>query len=318
MATMASSEHLKADGWGDVNEAADVTVRGEDHTSVVLRPNHPLILVRGTLHGCWPDQAALTPEQALDLADALRGMARRMGAREAAPAAKPAKARRRKAGAGEPGVIPTPPRDDDDREAIAEGDHHLYHPKAAAPDTTPNAIAGALADGASDDGLALNAGCGVIKVISGGQTGVDQAALRAAKACGLPTGGYAPKGWQTEDGPSPWLADYGLVECGRPGYPARTGDNVATADAVLWIGDMLSPGGRLTLRLARQRGLLESCYSSPEAMLPSLAADWLRLIFPGGGRLLVAGNRESTAPGIGAAAERVLIEVFNGVKCNRN
>jgi len=192
--TRASSEPLKADGWGDVNEAADVTVRGEDHTSVVLRPNHPLILVRGTLHGCWPDQAVLTPEQALALADALRGMARRMGAREAAPAAKPAKARKRKAGAdepgrvpaggeeypgyaesyaraageaaaldaaeraGEPGVIPTPPRDDDDREAIAEGDHHLYHPKAAAPDTTPNAIAGALADGASDDGLALNAG----------------------------------------------------------------------------------------------------------------------------------------------------------------
>lgn len=193
MATRASSEPLKADGWGDVNEAADVTVRGEDHTSVVLRPNHPLILVRGTLHGCWPDQAVLTPEQALALADALRGMARRMGAREAAPAAKPAKARRRKAGAGEPGrvpaggeeypgyaesyaraageaaaldaaeragepdVIPTPPRDDD-REAITEGDHHLYHPKAAAPDTTPNAIAGALADGASDDGLSLNAG----------------------------------------------------------------------------------------------------------------------------------------------------------------
>jgi hypothetical protein len=30
------------------------------------------------------------------------------------------------------------------------------------------------------------------KVISGGQTGVDQAALRAAKACGIPTGGWAP------------------------------------------------------------------------------------------------------------------------------
>src|SRR5262249_6057013 len=38
------------------------------------------------------------------------------------------------------------------------------------------------------------------KVISGGQTGVDQVALRAAKACGIPTGGWAPKGWRTEDG----------------------------------------------------------------------------------------------------------------------
>lgn len=50
------------------------------------------------------------------------------------------------------------------------------------------------------------------KVISGGQTGVDQAALRAAKAARIPTGGYAPKGWLTEDGPAPWLADFGLIE----------------------------------------------------------------------------------------------------------
>ena len=49
-----------------------------------------------------------------------------------------------------------------------------------------------------------------LTVISGGQTGVDQAALRAARSCGIPTGGWAPRGWLTEDGPAPWLADYGL------------------------------------------------------------------------------------------------------------
>ena len=42
-------------------------------------------------------------------------------------------------------------------------------------------------------------------VISGGQTGVDQAALRAARTAGIPTGGFAPLGWSTEDGPAPWL-----------------------------------------------------------------------------------------------------------------
>lgn len=154
----------------------------------------------------------------------------------------------------------------------------------------------------------------MITVISGGQTGVDQAALRAARACGLATGGYAPRGWYTEDGLAPWLADYGLVECVRFGYPARTERNVATADAVLWVGDMTSPGGRLTLRLSRSRGLLESCYSSPAAVMPLMVAEWLRLAVPDGGRLLVAGNRESTSPGIGAAAERVLIEVFTLAK----
>jgi Circularly permutated YpsA SLOG family len=47
-------------------------------------------------------------------------------------------------------------------------------------------------------------------VISGGQTGADQAGLRAARASGIRCGGMAPKGWLTEAGPAPWLADYGL------------------------------------------------------------------------------------------------------------
>jgi hypothetical protein len=36
------------------------------------------------------------------------------------------------------------------------------------------------------------------KVISGGQTGADQAGRRAARAAGIPTGGWAPLGWKTE------------------------------------------------------------------------------------------------------------------------
>ena len=41
------------------------------------------------------------------------------------------------------------------------------------------------------------------KIISGGQTGADYGALLAAHALGLETGGWAPKGWRTEDGPKP-------------------------------------------------------------------------------------------------------------------
>jgi hypothetical protein len=50
------------------------------------------------------------------------------------------------------------------------------------------------------------------KVISGGQTGVDQAFLRAAWRACLETGGTAPKGWRTDKGPNPGLAQYGLKE----------------------------------------------------------------------------------------------------------
>ena len=60
------------------------------------------------------------------------------------------------------------------------------------------------------------------KVVSGGQTGADQAGLRAAAKAGIDTGGWACKGWLTEKGPASWLADYGLAECPVPDYPART------------------------------------------------------------------------------------------------
>jgi hypothetical protein len=87
-------------------------------------------------------------------------------------------------------------------------------------------------------------------VISGGQTGADQAALRAARACGIATGGWAPKGWLTE-GPldeeghpfpktvaSPWLAGWELLECDEPGWRPWPRANVRDSDATLWFGVM--------------------------------------------------------------------------------
>jgi hypothetical protein len=82
------------------------------------------------------------------------------------------------------------------------------------------------------------------KIVSGEQTGVDQAALRAARAACIATGGWAPRGWLTEAGPAPWLADWGLVECPEPGYAARRRRNVADCDAALLFGDPTTPGSR--------------------------------------------------------------------------
>ena len=146
-----------------------------------------------------------------------------------------------------------------------------------------------------------------IKIVSGGQTGVDQAALRAARAAGLETGGWAPQGWATEDGPAPWLADWGLVECEEPGYPARTRANVRDSDATLWLGDYHSPGGRTTLDACRLQGKpFMICY--PVTTRSSQVVAWIRERSPA--VLNVAGNRESTSPGIGARAERFLAVVF--------
>ena len=92
----------------------------------------------------------------------------------------------------------------------------------------------------------------LITIISGGQTGVDQIALRVAKELGYPTGGTAPKGWRTDDGPAPWLeTEYGLKESDSSQYNVRTIQNVRDACMTVWFGDTLSPGGILTLRVAR-------------------------------------------------------------------
>ncbi len=156
-------------------------------------------------------------------------------------------------------------------------------------------------------------------VISGGQAGVDQAALLAARAAGLQTGGWAPKGWRTETGCEPWLADYGLVECEEPGYPARTARNVLDSDGTLWLGNPGSPGGKSTLAVVDRNDkpalLVSAHYAGAvfgnHAVQPAdvdLVVLWL---LTNQIRVLnVAGNRESRTPGIGVAAEKFLLRVF--------
>ncbi|GAB3937267.1 YpsA SLOG family protein [Larkinella terrae] len=86
----------------------------------------------------------------------------------------------------------------------------------------------------------------VIKIISGGQTGIDQLALKVARELGIETGGVTPKGFLTEDGPAPWLADYGLIDDSSPNYPPRTRRNVVDSDATVWFGSTDSSGFKLT------------------------------------------------------------------------
>jgi hypothetical protein len=155
------------------------------------------------------------------------------------------------------------------------------------------------------------------RIISGGQTGVDQAALRAARACGIPTGGWAPKGFRTEDGPAPWLADVGLREHASADYPDRTRANVGEAGLTLILvtreSDLVR-GTALTLRVAqasRAQGVdhYVSVMSQPGAV--ERCRDALRWFADAGGSVVnVAGPRESESPGIGEKAERFLRQVI--------
>ena len=93
---------------------------------------------------------------------------------------------------------------------------------------------------------------GLSKVISGGQTGVDQAGLIAAHKMGIDTGGTAPAGFYTETGPNALLELLGLKAEGD--YRSRTIKNVKDSDGtVLLTVTSDSPGSRLTRNEAKRQ-----------------------------------------------------------------
>ena len=73
----------------------------------------------------------------------------------------------------------------------------------------------------------------IIKIVSGGQTGVDQAALDTAIHCDIPHGGWCPKERKCENGRIP--DRYNLKETNTADYLARTESNVVDSDATLII-----------------------------------------------------------------------------------
>ena len=66
----------------------------------------------------------------------------------------------------------------------------------------------------------MNAEIRRLKIISGGQTGADRAALDVALTLSLPIGGWCPKGRRAEDGMIP--DRYPLTETPEADYDTRT------------------------------------------------------------------------------------------------
>src|SRR5436309_586670 len=91
------------------------------------------------------------------------------------------------------------------------------------------------------------------RILSGGQTGVDRAALDVALALGLPCDGWCPRGRKAEDGPLP--DRYPLRETPTDAYAERTAWNVRDADGTLvLLRGRPSGGTALTIELADRYG----------------------------------------------------------------
>jgi hypothetical protein len=91
------------------------------------------------------------------------------------------------------------------------------------------------------------------KIISGGQTGADQAGLDAAIKHNIPHGGAIPKGRMTENGVLP--EKYNLTEMATKSYPKRTEKNVVDSDGtVIFTHGRLTGGSLLTRKKAIEHG----------------------------------------------------------------
>jgi len=146
------------------------------------------------------------------------------------------------------------------------------------------------------------------KIVSGGQTGADRAALDWAIARGIPHGGWCPKGRLAEDGAIP--ARYHLTETPNTDYAQRTEWNVRDSDGtvVFSVGRTLGGGSKQTVEFAEQ--YRKPCIHLSRELDGEGAAARLREFL---GRhaieiLNVAGPRQSQEPGVGGFVRTVFGE----------
>ena len=136
------------------------------------------------------------------------------------------------------------------------------------------------------------------KIISGGQSGADIGGLIAAKSSGLLYGGYMPKGCLTENGPKPeYKIEYNIEESWSPQYHIRTNQNVWASDGTIrFANDFTTKGEICTFKAIK---LHKKPYIDVDIWEPISIEEVITWIQANKIEVLnVAGNRESTAPGI--------------------
>jgi hypothetical protein len=152
-----------------------------------------------------------------------------------------------------------------------------------------------------------------MKIISGGQTGVDQGGLDFALKRGWPCGGWCPPGRRCETGRIPGRYPVREVEAGD--YNERTRRNIQDADATLVITQygFKEEGTDLTLSWCEEYGRPSFHFdiSHPGIIHPQDLSDLSNWLKNNQIEVLnVAGNRESNSPGIQAYTLTLLERLF--------
>lgn len=148
----------------------------------------------------------------------------------------------------------------------------------------------------------------VEKIVSGGQTGVDRAALDVALELNIPTGGWCPRGRLAEDGTLD--KKYPLTETASSLYQERTRKNVEDSDGTLIISSrrQLTSGTLLTqqlaMRLKKPYLVITPQKTSMDKLEKWLADNSIKV-------LNVAGPRESTSSGIHRKTFKFLMDFFS-------
>lgn len=148
------------------------------------------------------------------------------------------------------------------------------------------------------------------KIISGAQTGADRGALLAALKNNIEVGGWVPKGRRAEDGYV--SSDFPVLETPSRDYPQRTEWNVRDSDGTIVFNKAKnSRGCNLTIAMAsryKKPILVIKTQRSDEEVVASIVSFVNRYNLV---TLNVAGNRESSVPGLQEYVERIMSAVIS-------
>jgi Circularly permutated YpsA SLOG family len=158
-----------------------------------------------------------------------------------------------------------------------------------------------------------------MKIISGGQTGADQAALDVAVSLGMSYGGWVPKGGLDEHGPGLLTKYPNMLEAETSDPAERTKRNVRDSDVTIVLVQSKDqkelPGTKLTIETARRLGRPHLAVVVGDLDAATRLSQWLN---DRSGKkpirtINVAGPRESEARGLYAQAKRLLETVLQPV-----